>query len=403
MDMNKSPGTLREAISQSGLTAQQIIAKVGCTRESLTNWRKGKTPNDYYIGQLSKVLGVNLWPIYANEAAPDETSISSNAINLQTVSTPKAQHIDDAMQRFISQQTASLWDNFHFTQEQGSINTLQLAVSSHIQMLQSLLVFSLPQSEQQWVMGTLCEATILTARIARDQMDYALAIAHHKSALQMAQQCQSSDHIIAATMRLAETLWEFGLAYDALAYCDAGIAQTRRANPRIRGELLGLAAMIYGAIGDFQQSQKHINEAALLAVGAAKMPTTGGINFSETSAANYQANEALRHGDLRLALSSIERARQLIKIEFPGGHNIRWEAHLWINQARIHSEAREIEAACEDLRQAARLAQSITSRIALKKVQDTARELISHQKQSIPALQTLHKELIQIATVRTLP
>src|SRR5262245_7608698 len=66
------PRTLREAIARSQLTNQQIIARVGCTKKSLTNWRNGKRPNDFYIGQLSAVLGVDLWPLYdAKQQAED--------------------------------------------------------------------------------------------------------------------------------------------------------------------------------------------------------------------------------------------------------------------------------------------------------------------------------------------
>jgi transcriptional regulator with XRE-family HTH domain len=56
--------TLREAIAGSGLTTAQILARVGCTRKSLSNWRGGRRPSDYYIGRLSEVLGTDLWPIF---------------------------------------------------------------------------------------------------------------------------------------------------------------------------------------------------------------------------------------------------------------------------------------------------------------------------------------------------
>jgi transcriptional regulator with XRE-family HTH domain len=55
--------SLREAIANSGLTTAQIVARVGCTRKSLTNWRNGRRPNDFYISRLSEVLGVDLWPL----------------------------------------------------------------------------------------------------------------------------------------------------------------------------------------------------------------------------------------------------------------------------------------------------------------------------------------------------
>src|SRR5690242_791907 len=58
---------LREAIARSGLTTAQIIAKVGCTRKSLSNWRGGQRPSDFYIGKLSEVLGADLWRVYVAE------------------------------------------------------------------------------------------------------------------------------------------------------------------------------------------------------------------------------------------------------------------------------------------------------------------------------------------------
>jgi hypothetical protein len=73
---------------------------------------------------------------------------------------------------------------------------------------------------------------------------------------------------------------------------------------------------------------------------------------------------------------------------------------LWINQARAHSEAREIEAACDDLRHAAKLGQSIGSRIALKKVQDAARALTQQVRRPEPAIRLLHEELMELITPR---
>jgi hypothetical protein len=60
--------SLREAIAGSGLTTTQIVARVGCTRKSLSNWRNGRRPSDYYIGRLSEVLGTDLWPLFDEPA-----------------------------------------------------------------------------------------------------------------------------------------------------------------------------------------------------------------------------------------------------------------------------------------------------------------------------------------------
>jgi len=195
-------------------------------------------------------------------------------------------------------------------------------------------------------------------------------------------------------MRLAETLKEAGLIYESVAYCKAGLDLTTKTNPRIYGELLGLSAEIYSTIGLVKDSERLADEAAGLAVGAAKLPTAGGINFSETAAAEYQMHAALRRGDTSSALGHIERGRSLLKTEFPESNNIRWEAHLWISQARAHTEAHDIEAVCNDLRQALRLSQIITSQIAIKKIQDATLEISSKYREPISALQRLQEELI---------
>src|SRR5260370_40992662 len=64
-----APRTLREAIAASGLTTEQIMAKVGCTRRSLSNWRTGQRPSDYYIGRLSQALSTELWPLFEQQTA----------------------------------------------------------------------------------------------------------------------------------------------------------------------------------------------------------------------------------------------------------------------------------------------------------------------------------------------
>jgi tetratricopeptide (TPR) repeat protein len=391
--------SLREIIAQ-------IAAKVGCTTRILSNWKNGQRPGDYNINKLSEVLEIDLWPLYTKQDPISPISIVTTAMPLAfgmlpAIGTPSMEkHIDQAMQHFISQQLAQLWQNFHFAGDTASIITVQLGTSAHIQLLQSFTSWPLATNDQFWLARAMSDAYILAGRITRDQMDYIKAIEQHKAGLTLAQQSHSMDHIAAATMRLAETLWEAGLPYDALAYCKAGIGQTKQASPRIRGELLGLAAMLYSSFGESKESKRLLEEAALLSVGAAKMPTTGGINFSETAAASYLSDVALHEGDTRTALYHSEQARKLLIVEFPEGHNIRWEAHLWINEALAHSEAKEIEAACANLRQAVHLAQSINSQITLKKIQDATRELTIKQRQPIPELRALSEELMHISITR---
>jgi hypothetical protein len=69
-----APRTLREAIAASGLTTEQIMAKVGCTRRSLSNWRTGQRPSDYYIGRLSQALNIELWPLFEQQTARETRS-----------------------------------------------------------------------------------------------------------------------------------------------------------------------------------------------------------------------------------------------------------------------------------------------------------------------------------------
>jgi tetratricopeptide (TPR) repeat protein len=412
------PKSLHEAVARSQLTNEQIIAKVGCSKRSLTNWKKGQRPSDYYIGVLSEVLGCDLWAMYAirdKAATPTANHYPPPAAPAILFSNftaffggdenpfmPAQQHIDVAMRIFLTSQLDLLWHNFHVTEDPAGIDTQRLALLSHIRTLESLAEWPLLSTDRAWLTQSLCEAAILAGRIARDQMNYSEAVAQHKRAVQLAVECRSGTHIAAATMRIAETLWDAGLPYEAAGYCRTGLDQSRGANPRIRGELMGFAAEVYGSIGDFQESERLTNEAAQLAIGAASLPTVGGINFSETAAASYLMDEALRQGDTQTALRHITHARELLVIEFPKGHNIRWEAHLWINQARAHSEAREIEAACDDLRHAAQLGQSIGSRIALKKVQDAARALTQQVKRPEPAIRLLHEELMELIVPRSI-
>lgn len=413
------PQTLREAIVQSRLTHAEIIAKVGCTKKSLSNWRNGKRPSDYYIGRLSDVLGINLWPLFedkgklqTNTSAPEPllalrlpplSSITTprnlSLVESSHATTPRAA-IDQAMRVYVGEQLSQLWDKFHLTEEEGGITTLRIALMSHHQMLKGLAELSTTQQDQHWLVQQLCETAILEGRIARDQLDYHAAIVQHKHALELALECASANHVAAAAMRLSETLWEAGLPFEALSYCQAGIDQSSQANPRVRGELLGFATQVYASLGHLRESERLVNEAATLAVEAVKLPTAGGINFSRTAAAEYQSNEALRRGDTRAALEHIQRARQTLSTEFPLGHNVRWEAHLWIDEARVHGSLGDVEAACDNLRRAARLAQSIASHIGMRKVQEEVLTLAQKQKQS-RAIATLRDELISLVAPRT--
>jgi tetratricopeptide (TPR) repeat protein len=403
------PKSLREAMARSKLTINQIAIKLDCSTKSVYNWRNGKRPSDHQIGALSELLGINLWPFYAGQ---DSTPSITPPIPIQTASQPTIPiihldqlaiperssllipHLDEATQVFISNQLTQLWNNFHLTQESVSIITLRMALTNHAQLIESLAQQTLPDNDRLWILRMLSDAAILAGRIARDQLNYEQAINQHKEAHRLAIASRSSDQIIAATMRLAETLKDAGLLYEAVAYCKAGLDQAVRTNPRIHGELLGLSAEIYSAIGLIRESERLADEAANLAIGAAKLPTAGGINFSETAAAEYQMHAALKRGDTSAALAHIERGRRLLRTEFPESNNIRWEAHLWISQARAHTEAHDIEAACNDLRQALRLSQIITSQIAIKKIQDATLEISSRYREPISELQRLQEELI---------
>ncbi len=382
-------------------------------------WRNGQKPNDYFIGVLSEVLGCDVWAMYAKQGEMSElhqegkTPISVPAIHSNDhfslsfggesdfFAPPRQHYVDDAMRSYLTDQLAQLWDRFHATEDPASVATQRLAVMGHVRTLESLAEWPLASKDRLWLTQALCESAILAGRIARDQMNYNEAIQQHKRAIQLAIECQSANHVAAATMRFAETLLDAGFPYEAAGYCRAGLDQSRGANPRVRGELMAFAAEVYGSIGDFHESERLTNDAALLSIGAAALPTAGGINFSETAAASYQMDEALRQGDTQQALAHIIRARALLATEFPKGHNIRWEAHLWINQARTQSEAKEIEAACSALRHAAQLGQSIGSRIALKKVQDAARTLTQQVKRPEPAIRQLHEELMEIIIPRS--
>ncbi len=406
------PKTLREAIAHSQLTTEQIVAKVGCTRKSLSNWKNGMRPRDYYIGRLSEVLGAELWPLYS---ASQETTADRQEDHRDNVFLAQSQgpiflpgdasfrlgelgypQVDQATKQAISRQLSDLWDRFHTTEEAISIETVRLAATSHTQFIMTLARWPLADRERRWAYVALADATMLVGRLARDQLNYQDAITQQKYALHLALDSTSPDHIVAATMRLAETLADAGLLYEAVSYCDAGMRQCRQASQRVRGELLGFAAEIYSAIGDYRTSERLVNEAASLAVGAASLSTAGGINFSETAAAEYLAGEALRRGDARHALDHIQRAQGLLISEFPASHNMRWEAHLLMDQARIHDALGELEAACGDVQRAADLAARIASPTTMRKAQGVAQELTQRGQQRHPAIIRLRDEMMQL-------
>jgi tetratricopeptide (TPR) repeat protein len=412
----KAPRTLREAIARSQLTNEQIIAKVGCTKKSLVNWKNGVRPRDYYIGRLSAILGLDLWPLYEGTKDNDNGKGSSSELTMPSIpiksnfavepmmsfpilSLATHQHIDEGMKQYVREQISRLWEQFHTAVEATSTETLLVAAHTCNQLLATFTQWPLADNERKWLSQALVDGAILSGRIARDQINYQRAIARHKYALTLALDASSSDHVAAATMRLAETLWEAGLIFEAVSYCRAGIEHARGANARVRGELLGFAAEIYSFVGDFHESERLANEAATLAVGAVLLPTAGGINFSETAAAEYLANEALRRGEAKTALAHITRARRLLTMEFPTSHNVRWEAHLLLDQARAHSATGELESASDDLQQAIRLAQQIASHIAMRKAQDLWQELALQQKKPIAIMQ-LGDELLELLTHR---
>jgi hypothetical protein len=306
-----------------------------------------------------------------------------------------ARGIDPATRAFLQRQLTHLWDWFHATEAETSMLALHAGAAGHHHALTELARWSLPEEDRGWLVGALCEAEILAGRLARDQLNPDTAIAHHRAALALAQQTENAALITASSMRLAETLLDTGLPYEALAYCEAAFGHSKHTNARIAGELLGLSAEVHSAIGSRREAERLVAEAARLAVGAVALPTAGGINFSETAAAEYQADEALRRGDRSSALGHITRAMTLLATEFSGVHNVRWRAHLHIDRARVHRYAREVEAACDDLIEAARLSRSIGSRVGLRKVQEAASALMQDYAPHA-RLVRLRDELVQL-------
>jgi tetratricopeptide (TPR) repeat protein len=400
------PKNLREAIARSGLTVKQIEAKINCTARSLYSWKNGARPSDHFIGELTKVLGVNVWAMYepttenkdAKVSITSSVTLSHRSPLMTATSLPTPTTIDKGLQIYAAAQMSSLWDMFHLSEEAGSITAISLALESHRTLLHTLQQSAHNEHDEQWLARAHCEALILLGRIARDQLDFNQAIAYHDESLHLAIQSGSHDHIIAATMRYAETLKDAGLLYEAVSYCKSGLDTAKKASSRIYGEFLGFAADVYGMLGMSQESEKLVNNAASLSIGAANLPTAGGINFSETAAETYLMRNTLQLGKTKEALLHIERAKKRLVTEFPQGRNIRWEAHLWISTAHVHFAMNEIEEACEDLRKAGRLAQSISSWMALKKVQETTVDL-SKQRKAVPALWSLHEELTSMQRV----
>lgn len=105
--------SLREALARSRLTTEQLVAKVGCTRKSISNWRNGQRPNDYFIGRLVEVLGVDLWSLYTTpaphqgyrqfsgrEAAPEKLCVGGLSIDWIVL----------ALERFRPAQIHSVYD-----------------------------------------------------------------------------------------------------------------------------------------------------------------------------------------------------------------------------------------------------------------------------------------------------
>jgi hypothetical protein len=143
-----------------------------------------------------------------------------------------------------------------------------------------------------------------------------------------------------------------------------------------------------------------VHRAEELAIGAAQQPTAGGIRFSETAASSYLMGEALRRGDSRTALNHITHALNRLHEEFPNSENVRWEAHIHINEARAHTAEKEEEAACGSLRSAIQLARKVNSRIGLRKIQEATLELSRAHRNKSPMIQSLCDELQSTSFVR---
>jgi tetratricopeptide (TPR) repeat protein len=304
--------------------------------------------------------------------------------------------LDRAFRRYAASQLRSLWDLFHVTEERSSIRTLSAMVAGYQQTLHQVADLAHGDGDRIWVSHMLCEADLLGGRIARDELAFERAIQLHKRALTHAREFGESTVLTASAMRLAETLLEAGFPYDALGYCLAAEPASTRTNPRIRGEPLGLTAEVHSTLGYHRESEHLIDKAATLSPGAAALPTAGGINFSETAAAEYQANISLRSGNSQAALAHIQRAHESLALEFADLPNARWEAHLLLDAARIHQQRRDLEFACHALRQAAHQAGRINSWITLRKIQEAARELGQRYPRE-HAVAELHDKLMSLS------
>ena len=348
---------------------------------------------------LDVLVGAHGLGVHVHPAPPHSIA---TVLKQKDVVLPHRSTLDRAIRLYIEGQIQQLWDTFHLTEELDAIISIQIAAVQHKQLLTTLSQWSLGQDDARWIIQAECEIVILLGRIARDQLNYDEAVMLHRHAFHLAQQSQSAILLVAAVMRLAETLVDAGLPYDALQYCEVGLEHARYANPRVRGELLGLTGLIYARMGNFRESERHVQEAAACAPDALTCATAGGIRFSETAAATYQMIEALAHGDHALALTYIERAHSQLALEFPAGHNVRWEAHLWIHRARAHRAVGDIECACDDLRRAAHLAHSISSQIGMRKVQDAMLDIFTGQSALSSTAQSLHHELRELSKPRVL-
>lgn len=392
-----TPRTLREAIAQSKFSIDQLAAKLGCSKRSIDYWRGGKRPSDQYIAMMSDILRIDLWQIYNS---PETDTNPTNSLGYLSIpfpidEEPTITSIDKGMRLFVQQEIEMLWSGFHAVEGKESIRTLKIALNSHSQTLNTLTSLIKNDDDQQWLLCALSDIAILTGRIYRDQLNHEEAIRQHKLALKLAMRSESETQIVAATFRLTETLKDAGLIYDALGYLKAGLPRAAKANARVSGELLGLASEIYMLLGDEKVSEDLVNQSAHLAVGAALLPTAGGINFSVTAAASYQMFVALKKGDILKAQSHIERGIQQLKTEFSNHKNIRWESHLYIRLARAYMSSGDLDAACHALDQAAQLAHSISSKMAFLRVQDAIHEVNARQ---LPAFRQLQQKILYLAS-----
>lgn len=387
------------------IRASRYSESVFFTKTTLHRWELGDKPlPDNAVVPLAKALRITVEQLIEGPVSENRNTTSQMGTGIEVLSSligrstnfilkEKQSALDSNMQSFISYQRTMLWDNFHLTEEKSGIATLRVALNHHSNLLDSFTTWPLTENERKWLLQAMSDAAILEGRLARDELNHNKAIEHNEYALKLAIESENNNQIVAAVMRLAETFKEAGLPYEAISYCKAGIEIAHKASARIEGELIGLSAQLYSEVGDHKESVALVERAASLAIGAAKLPTAGGINFSETAAAEYQMCIMLQQGKTKEALAHIIRARKLLKEEFPLGHNARWEAHLWIDEAHAHFAAHDADSASKALRNAARLAQQIKSQITLRKVEESIYSL-NKQKPNEP-FRMLQEELVQ--------